>query len=48
MVKSGASTGVQALANIYDGAVNAMYEIGGGIGKGTSKVVGAKYGKDAG
>ena len=48
MVKSGASTGVKVLANIYDGAVNAMYQIGSGIGKGTSKVVGAKYGEEAG
>ena len=44
MIKSGASTGVQALANIYDGAVTAVYEIGSGIGSGTSKIVGAKYG----
>lgn len=48
MVKSGASTGAKVLANIYDGAVNAMYEIGGGVSKGASKVVGAKYGEDAG
>lgn len=44
MAKSGAATGVKVLSNIYDGAVNAVYEIGSGISKGTSKVVGAKYG----
>lgn len=45
MVKSGTATGVKVLANIYDGAVNAMYEIGSGVSKGTSKVLGAKYGQ---
>lgn len=45
MVKSGTATGVKVLANVYDGAVKAMYEVGSGISKGTSKVLGAKYGE---
>ena len=44
MVKSGAVTGAKMFGNIYDGAVTAMYEIGSGFSKSTSKVVGAKYG----
>ncbi len=45
--KQGAKTGVKVLANLYDGVVNAVYQIGSGVGKGTTKVIGAKYGKDA-
>jgi hypothetical protein len=32
---------------LYDGVVNAVYEIGSGASKGATKVIGAKYGKDA-
>ena len=35
------------MANLYDGVVNAVYEIGSGASKGATKVIGAKYGKDA-
>lgn len=38
-------TGGAVLANLYDGVVNAVYEIGSGASKGTAKVVGAKYGE---
>jgi len=36
------------VSNIYDGVVHAVYEVGSGISKGTSKVVSKKYGEDAG
>lgn len=48
MVKEGTKTGVQVVSNLYEGVVTAVYEIGSGIGKGTTKVVGAKYGDQAG
>lgn len=38
-------TGGAVLANLYDGVVNAVYEIGSGASKGTAKVVCAKYGE---
>jgi Na+-driven multidrug efflux pump len=41
-------TGVQSIANIYQGVVSAVYEIGSGISKGTTKVVAQKYGEEAG
>ena len=44
MVQQGTKTGVQVVSNIYEGVVTAVYEIGSGISKGTTKVVGAKYG----
>lgn len=44
-IKKGTKTGVQVFANIYEGVVGAVYEIGSGISKGTSKVVGKKYGE---
>ena len=40
-------TGGTALAHLYDGVVNAVYEIGSGASKGATKVIGAKYGQDA-
>lgn len=40
-------TGATAFAHLYDGVVNAVYEIGSGASKGATKIVGAKYGKDA-
>lgn len=46
-VKEGLKTGGAALAHLYDGVVNAVYEIGSGASKGAAKVIGAKYGKDA-
>ena len=33
---------------MYDGVVTAVYEMGSGLSKGTTKVIDAKYGKDAG
>lgn len=36
------------IANLYDGVVNAVYEIGSGASKGATKVIEAKYGQDAG
>jgi hypothetical protein len=33
------STGAQSIANIYSGVVNAVYDIGSGISKGTTKVL---------
>ena len=36
------------VSHIYDGVVTAVYEIGSGISKGTSKIVGKKYGDEAG
>jgi hypothetical protein len=47
-VKNGAKTGVGVFANLYDGVVGAVYSVGSGAAKGISKVVGAKYGEDAG
>ena len=47
-VKQGAKTGVGVLANLYDGVVDAAYEVGSGVAKGAAKIIGAKYGKDAG
>ena len=35
------------MANLYDGVVNAVYEMGSGASKGAAKVIGAKYGQDA-
>jgi len=35
------------LANVYEGVVNAVYEVGSGASQGVTKVVGAKYGEDA-
>ncbi len=46
-VKEGLKTGGAVLANLYDGVVNAVYEMGSGASKGATKVIGAKYGKDA-
>lgn len=46
-MKEGLKTGGTVLANLYDGVVNAVYEIGSGVSKGATKVVGAKYGKEA-
>lgn len=43
-VKEGAKTGVGVIANIYDGVVGAVYAVGGGVAKGVTKVIGAKYG----
>lgn len=44
-IKQGTKTGVQVVSNIYDGVVSAVYEIGSGISKGTSKVISTKYGE---
>ena len=33
------------MAHLYDGVVNAVYEIGSGASKGAAKIVGAKYGE---
>ena len=46
-MKGGVKTGVTVFANIYEGVVNTVYEVGSGFSKGATKVVGAKYGKDA-
>lgn len=43
-VKEGTKTGVQVFSNIYEGVVTAVYEMGSGISKGTSKIVSKKYG----
>jgi hypothetical protein len=47
-VKNGTVTGVKVVSNIYEGVVQAVYDIGSGISKGTSKVIGKKYGDEAG
>jgi len=46
-VKSGVKTGATVIAHLYDGVVNAVYEIGSGVSKGATKIVGAKYGEAA-
>jgi hypothetical protein len=46
-VKEGLKTGGTVLANLYDGVVNAVYEMGSGASKEATKVIGAKYGKEA-
>jgi len=47
-VKNGVKTGAGVVANIYDGVVDAVYSIGSGVANGATKIVGAKYGRDAG
>ena len=47
-VKNGAKIGAGVVANLYDGVVDAVYSVGSGVAKGATKIVGAKYGKDAG
>jgi hypothetical protein len=47
MIKNGAKTGVKVIANVYDGVVNAVYSIGSGVAKGTTKIIGVKYGNEA-
>ena len=47
-MKEGSKTGAKVISNLYDGVVTAVYEMGSGISKGTSKVIGAKYGEEAG
>lgn len=47
-VKEGAITSVKVIANLYSGAVGAVYAVGSGISKGATQVIEAKYGKDAG
>ena len=47
-MKEGAKTGVGVLANIYEGVVEAVYEVGSGVATGAGKVVRARYGEEAG
>lgn len=47
-VKKGVKTGVGVLANLYDGVVGAVYSVGSGVAKGAGKIVGARYGEEAG
>lgn len=39
---------MKVAANVFDGVVSAVYEVGSGISKGTSKIIGKKYGDEAG
>ena len=48
MIKEGTKTGVGVLANLYEGVVGAVYNVGSGVATGVGKIVGAKYGKQAG
>ncbi len=41
-------TGVHIIANIYEGIAEGIGHAGTGLAKGTTQVVEAKYGKDAG
>ncbi len=41
-------TGVHIIANIYEGIAEGLSNASVGLAKGTTQVVGAKYGKDAG
>lgn len=41
-------TGIHIIANIYEGITQGISQAGTGLAKGTTQVVGAKYGKDAG
>ena len=33
---------------MYDGVVGAVYSVGSGVAKGAGKIIGAKYGEEAG
>jgi len=39
---------VGVIANVYDGIVGAVYSVGSGVAKGVGKVIGARYGDEAG
>lgn len=41
-------TGIHIIANIYEGITQGISQAGNGLAKGTTQVVGAKYGKEAG
>lgn len=36
------------ISNVYEGVVGAVYSVGSGVAKGVGKVIGARYGHEAG